>query len=64
LYPVYGDAALAFGITPVIDQTIAGLVMKVGGTLLLWAVIAVTWFRWAADEERWDRIEKDLRTPV
>jgi hypothetical protein len=27
-------------------------------------VIAVTWFRWAADEERWDRIEKDLRTPV
>jgi hypothetical protein len=40
------------------------LVMKVGGTLLLWAVIAVTWFRWAADEERWDRIEKDLRTPV
>ncbi len=64
LYPVYGEAALAFGITPVDDQTIAGLVMKVGGTLLLWVVIAVTWFRWAADEDRWDRIEKDLRTPA
>ena len=64
LYPIYGEAALAFGINPVDDQTIAGLVMKLGGTLLLWVVMAVTWFRWAAEEERWDRIEKDLRTRV
>ena len=64
IYPAYGDAALAFGMTAVEDQTIAGLIMKLGGTLLLWAVIAITWFKWANDEKRWDQIEQDLRTPA
>lgn len=64
LYPAYGDASLAFGLTPVEDQTIAGLIMKVGGTSLIWLVITVIWFRWASDERRWDEIEEDLRTPV
>ena len=64
IYPAYGDAALAFGLTAVQDQTIAGLIMKVAGTLLLWAVIAITWFKWANDEKRWDQIEQDLRTPA
>jgi putative membrane protein len=64
LYPAYGDSALAFGLSAVEDQTIAGLIMKLGGTLLLWAVIAITWFKWANDEKRWDQIEQDLRTPV
>jgi putative membrane protein len=62
IYPAYGDAALAFGLSAVEDQTIAGLIMKLGGTLLLWAVIAITWFKWANDETRWDQIEQDLRT--
>jgi len=64
IYPAYGDAALAFGLSAVDDQTIAGLIMKLGGTLLLWAVIAITWFKWANDEKRWDQIEQDLRTSV
>jgi putative membrane protein len=64
LYPVYGNASTAFGLSPVDDQTIAGLVMKLGGTLLIWVVIAVIWFRWAADERRWDELEEQLRTPV
>lgn len=64
LYPAYGDSAEAFGLSAVEDQTIAGLIMKLGGTLLLWAVIAITWFKWANDEKRWDQIEQDLRTPV
>jgi putative membrane protein len=64
LYPVYGDAALAFGLTAVEDQTIAGLIMKLGGTLLLWIVMAVVWFRWAGAEKRWDEIEQELHTPA
>ena len=64
IYPAYGDSALAFGLSAVEDQTIAGLIMKLGGTLLLWAVIAITWFKWANDEKRWDQIEQDLRTPA
>jgi putative membrane protein len=52
----------------VTDQRIAGLIMKIGGGLLLWAVIAVIFFRWNAKEERgdvaaeltWEDFERDL----
>jgi putative membrane protein len=64
IYPAYGDAALAYGLSPVDDQTIAGLIMKIGGGFLLWGRIAVLWFRWAKAEERWDQIERELSTPV
>ena len=29
-----------------------GLIMKIGAGLLLWVIIAVVFFRWAAEEER------------
>ncbi|HUO46853.1 MAG TPA: cytochrome c oxidase assembly protein [Acidimicrobiia bacterium] len=64
LYPIYGDASLAFGISAITDQTLAGLIMKLGGTLLIWIVMGVIWFRWEAEERRWDEIEEDLRTKV
>ena len=38
------------------DQQIAGLIMKLGMGLLLWAVIAVVFFRWPADEQRHEPI--------
>lgn len=62
IYPAYGDASLAFGLTAVADQTIAGLIMKIGGTVYFWILMAVIWFRWASEEKRWDQIEEDLRT--
>lgn len=62
IYPVYGDAALAWGITPLADQTVAGLIMKLGGGLLLWGAIAVMWFRWVSKERDWDRMESELRS--
>ncbi|MEX0651662.1 MAG: hypothetical protein WD186_06495, partial [Actinomycetota bacterium] len=34
------------------DQLIAGLIMKLGGGLLLWSVIAVIFFRWFEREQR------------
>jgi len=64
LYPAYGDASLAFGLEPVADQTIAGLIMKIGGTMLFWVVMAFIWFKWAAEEKRWDRIEEELRASL
>lgn len=63
IYPAYGDASLAFGLTAVEDQTTAGLIMKIGGTMIFWVVMAFIWFRWASEEKRWDRIEEELRTP-
>lgn len=37
--------------------------MKLGGTLLLWTVITVTWFRWVKEEEEQDmeRLEEQLQ---
>jgi len=61
LYPVYGDAALEFGLTAVADQTIAGIIMKLAGGLIIWITIAVIWFRWAAEEREWDKVESSLR---
>jgi putative membrane protein len=61
MYPVYGDAALAYGLSAVADQTIAGVVMKIGGGIFLWATIATIWFRWTRQEEEWERLETSLR---
>lgn len=39
-----------WGLDEVTDQQIAGLLMKLGGGVILWTVITVTFFRWAAAE--------------
>ena len=38
-------------ITPVVDLQIAGLLMKIGGGLFMWSVIAVMFFRWSREEK-------------
>ncbi|MGH8946880.1 MAG: cytochrome c oxidase assembly protein [Acidimicrobiia bacterium] len=63
IYPVYGDAALAWGLSPVVDQTIAGIIMKLGGGLLIWGTIAVIWFRWTSEERDWEELRASLPTP-
>ena len=67
LYPVYADAPRIWGIDPVTDQMVAGLLMKIGGGLLLWSVIAVLFFKWYVKEETrqdeslsWDDFEREL----
>ena len=60
IYPTYGDSALAWGLTAVADQTIAGVVMKLGGGLLLWVTIAVIWFRWSGEERDWEEADSSV----
>ncbi len=60
IYPVYGDAAEAYGTTAIVDQTVAGLIMKLGGGALLWSIIVTIWFRWIREERRWEAIEREL----
>ena len=50
------------------DQQVAGLIMKIGGGLLLWSIIAVIFFKWSAKEEsgtteelEWDDFESELQ---
>lgn len=52
LYPVYAQFPRLWDIPVGEDMLIAGLIMKIGGGFLLWGIIAVMFFRWAAGEER------------
>ena len=55
LYRRYESLPKLWGLTALNDQLIAGLIMKLGAGLMLWGLIAVIFFRWAAAEERRNR---------
>lgn len=63
LYPIYETMPRLGGISAHTDQVIAGLIMKIGGGLLLWAVMATIWFRWWAEEQRLDAQERQRSEP-
>jgi len=55
LYRLYELAPRSFDLlTPAYDQQLAGLIMKVIGDPIVWAGIAVIYFRWASAERRAD----------
>ena len=67
IYEVYARAPRLWGISAVTDQMIAGLIMKIGGGLILWSVIALIFFKWYAkenkkpdDEIAWEDFEREL----
>ncbi|MEA2462181.1 MAG: putative rane protein [Actinomycetota bacterium] len=68
LYHFYEHVPRLWGIDALTDMRIAGLVMKIGGGLLLWTVIAIVFFKWNSDEESgkfdksisWDDFEHEL----
>lgn len=60
LYPGYGDAPLAWGLSPVEDQMIGGLIMKLGGGFYLLGIIVRLWVQWIREERTWDGIEREL----
>ena len=63
LYPAYGDSALAFGLTAVEDQTIAGLIMKLGGTFCFWFLMTMIWFRWVVRKRSGTNRRRSPRPP-
>jgi putative membrane protein len=68
LYELYELAPRVFDpLDPVVDQQIAGLGMKLVGGMIIWGVMAVLFFRWAASEQpdavrrmTWSQFERDL----
>lgn len=62
LYEIYASAPRLFGWSPLLDQGIAGILMKLGGGAILWGSITVIWFRWYQEQSRWDALEADLRS--
>ena len=51
LYKVYEDLPKLYSLDALEDQRIAGLVMKLGGGLLIWGMIAVVFFNWSSSEK-------------
>ncbi len=52
LYSYYEGLPHLWGLSSLEDQQLAGLIMKIAAGMLLWALIAVIFFRWAAEEDR------------
>ena len=50
----YPSADRLWGLDRVVDQQVAGLLMKLGGGVILWTMMTVIFFRWAAAEDRDD----------
>jgi putative membrane protein len=52
LYQAYGAFPHPFDVSTLSDQRTAGLIMKLVGGAVLWAVISVIWFAWMSQESR------------
>ena len=52
IYPTYGAAPRITSLDPVADQALGGLIMKIAGTVMLWALATVIFFIWANRDER------------
>jgi putative membrane protein len=51
LYPAYQSAPRVWGISPMEDQLIGGLIMWIPGGLIFLVVLSVIFFRWAGEAE-------------
>ena len=66
VYQAYAEAPRIWGISPIADQQIAGGIMKLLGTVILWSFITVVFFKWYEREEaeargpRWPEVEEEL----
>jgi putative membrane protein len=67
VYSFYESAPRIWGLDPVSDQQWGALIMKLVGSLILWAFIGVAFFKWYAREEAaargipWSEVEEELR---
>jgi putative membrane protein len=51
LYPWYAEAPRTWGLTPMADQQLGGLLMWVPGNLWMFLAIGVLFFRWARESK-------------
>lgn len=64
LYPWYTSAPRVWGLSPLDDQKIGGLIMWILGALFYWLVMSVIYFRWSAGENRADLAEESVSGPA
>jgi len=59
LYSAYVMSDNIFNISVINDQTLAGLILKLGGGVILWISILVIWMRWYQDEKTFDDVVRN-----
>lgn len=52
LYEYYARAPRLWGISPMTDQVLAGIIMKLGSMVVFLPILVVLFFRWVAREEK------------
>lgn len=66
VYEKYAAAPRIWGLSAIADQQIAGGIMKILGTAILWSFIGVAFFKWydqdqkREQEPRWPEVEQEL----
>lgn len=50
LYAFYVSVPRLWGLTPLDDQRIGGLIMWVPGMLVFWVAMTIVWFKWVGEE--------------
>ena len=63
LYPFYLEAPKGWGLEPLVDQQLGGLIMWIPGMLVFWVAITVVFFRWTKDEYRAWRVDPEAPSP-
>ena len=48
-----------FNISVINDQTLAGLILKLGGGIILWISILIIWMKWYQDEKTFDDVVRN-----
>ena len=61
LYPWYAAAPRVWGLSPLDDQKLGGLIMWVPGGLFYWVAMTVVFFLWVGRERRLDEDEAERR---
>ncbi len=51
LYPAYASAPRLWGLSPMVDQQIGGLIMWIPGSTVFYAIMTVVFFKWVARGE-------------
>jgi len=52
IYDAYDTPSRLWGFSATTDQQLAGLVMKLGGSVVLWTIIIVLFWRWVGGQDR------------
>jgi len=64
LYETYVNAPRVWGISPLVDQQLGAILMKIGGGILFLTLFVIVFFQWFNQEEQMGRIERDRYSDI